>query len=89
MPPSKSSSPNQTLRETDYANLRRQILSGQVAPGARLVKASLPAEPKAGNILKALAKRDSRKVRLATEDHIQSAGGESFDGFSERALFLI
>jgi DNA-binding GntR family transcriptional regulator len=44
MSPNKSSSPNQLLRETVYANLKKQILSGQVSPGARLVEAALAAE---------------------------------------------
>jgi len=47
MPLHKSPSRNQPLRETIYTNLKRQILSGQVAPGARLVEASLAAELKA------------------------------------------
>ena len=44
MSPTPSSSPNQPLRKTVYASLKRQILSGQVAPGSRLVEASLAAE---------------------------------------------
>jgi DNA-binding GntR family transcriptional regulator len=44
MSPTLPSSPNQPLRETVYANLKRQILSGQVAPGSRMVEASLAAE---------------------------------------------
>jgi DNA-binding GntR family transcriptional regulator len=46
MPPLKSSSRRQPLREAVYADLKRQILSGQVAPGARLVESSLAAELK-------------------------------------------
>lgn len=47
MPPLRNSSRSQPLREAVYAGLKRQILSGQVAPGARLVESSLAAELKA------------------------------------------
>lgn len=47
----KSSSPNQPLRKIIYNALKRQILSGQVAPGARLVETSLAAELKASRTI--------------------------------------
>ncbi len=51
MSPNKSSSPNQPLRKIIYNALKRQILSGQVAPGARLVETSLAAELKASRTI--------------------------------------
>jgi len=43
----KSPCHNQPLREAIYTGLKRQILSGQMAPGSRLVEASLAAKLKA------------------------------------------
>jgi DNA-binding GntR family transcriptional regulator len=47
MSPSLSSSPSRPLRETVYTSLKRQILSGQLSPGTRLIESSLAAELKA------------------------------------------
>ena len=46
MSPQKSPSRSPLLRETIYTNLKKQILSGQVVPGSRLVEVSLAAELK-------------------------------------------
>jgi len=47
MPLVHPSLPNKPLRETVYRSLKRQILSGQLAPGTRLIESSLAAEMKA------------------------------------------
>lgn len=47
MGPQKSPSRSHLLRETIYTNLKKQILSGQVVPGSRLVEVSLATELKA------------------------------------------
>jgi len=47
MPLVLSSLPNKPLRETVYRGLKKQILSGQLAPGTRLIESSLAAEMKA------------------------------------------